>query len=275
MFFRVTVGGDRIEYPGKVSSPTAGLTTMKLHVNDTLSTPNAKNVMWDIHNFYLNTPLDRHEYMKIHIDLIPQEIIDQYHLESLKDDHGFVFIRIEKGMYGLPQAGILANQLLQHRLAPHGYAPVQHTPGLWKHRDTATSFVLVVDDFSVKYVKKKDATDLLAILRQWYEIKVDWDAALFCGITFEWNYHRRTCRLSMPGYIMTMLGELNHPPPKRPQFAPYPALPILYGRKGPQYVHRPGDEDDDPPRYLPLPDSPTEPADLTPLGAQEAKPIGQ
>jgi hypothetical protein len=272
---RVTVGGDRIEYPGKVSSPTAGLTTMKLHVNDTLSTPNAKNVMWDIHNFYLNTPLDRHEYMKIHIDLIPQEIIDQYHLESLKDDHGFVFIRIEKGMYGLPQAGILANQLLQHRLAPHGYAPVQHTPGLWKHRDTATSFVLVVDDFSVKYVKKKDATDLLAILRQWYEIKVDWDAALFCGITFEWNYHRRTCRLSMPGYIMTMLGELNHPPPKRPQFAPYPALPILYGRKGPQYVHRPGDEDDDPPRYLPLPDSPTEPADLTPLGAQEAKRIPQ
>jgi hypothetical protein len=89
------VGGDRIDYPDKVSSPTAGLPTLKLHVNDTISTPGAKNVMWDIHNFYLNTPLDRHEFMKIHIDLIPQEIIDEYDLHSLKDENGFVFIRIE------------------------------------------------------------------------------------------------------------------------------------------------------------------------------------
>jgi hypothetical protein len=164
-------------------------------------------------------------------------------------------------MYGLPQAGmILANNLLQTRLAPHGYAPVAHTPGLWRHCDTATSLVLVADDFSVKYVKKKDATNLLAILRQWYEIKVDWEAALFCGITFEWNYHKRTCRLSMPGYIMTMLVKLDHRPPKRPQFAPYPAVPIIYGKKGTKFLPLPDTTEDDPP-------------DLTPLDPKDAKRI--
>jgi hypothetical protein len=30
-------------------------------------------------------------------------------------------MEIRKGMYGLPQAGILANKLLKKRLARHGY----------------------------------------------------------------------------------------------------------------------------------------------------------
>jgi hypothetical protein len=74
------MGGNLIEYPGKVSSPTAGITTYKLHVNGTLSTPLARHVNWDLENFYLNTPLDRHKYMKIHISLIPDEIINEYNL---------------------------------------------------------------------------------------------------------------------------------------------------------------------------------------------------
>jgi hypothetical protein len=94
------------------------LTTFKLHVNDTLSTPGATNVMWDISNLYLNTPLDWPEYMKIHIDLFPQEIIDHYALHAKKDEQGFLYMEINKGMYGLPQSGILANQLLQRWLAP-------------------------------------------------------------------------------------------------------------------------------------------------------------
>jgi hypothetical protein len=34
-------------------------------------------------------------------------------------------------MYGLPQAGILANQLIAHRLAIRGYHQTKFTPGLW------------------------------------------------------------------------------------------------------------------------------------------------
>jgi hypothetical protein len=36
--------------------------------------------------------------------------------------------RIDKGMYGLPQAGILANKLLKDRLQPHSYTGFMETP---------------------------------------------------------------------------------------------------------------------------------------------------
>jgi hypothetical protein len=37
-------------------------------------------------------------------------------------------------MYGLPQAGIIAQQLLEERLAKHGYRQSKTTPGLWQPR---------------------------------------------------------------------------------------------------------------------------------------------
>ena len=63
-----------------------------------------------------------------------------------------IYVEIRKGMYGLPQAGILANKLLQKNLKPHGYSPCKYNPGLWKHEWRPISFVLVVDDYGVKYV---------------------------------------------------------------------------------------------------------------------------
>jgi hypothetical protein len=51
-------------------------------------------------------------------------------------------------MYGLPQAGRLANNLLVKRLAHHGYHPVEHTPGMWRHKMRPITFTLVVDDLS-------------------------------------------------------------------------------------------------------------------------------
>jgi hypothetical protein len=85
----------------------------------------------DIKNFYLNTPLTRLEYMVINLSSLPQEIIDKFGLLELAPD-GRVYIEIQKGMYGLLQAGILASELLQPRLALDGYRLTKHTPGLWK-----------------------------------------------------------------------------------------------------------------------------------------------
>jgi hypothetical protein len=65
----------------------------------------------DVKNFYLNTPLDQPEYMQLPLALIPEEIIEQYNLRELAYK-GIVFIEINRGMYGLPQAGMLANKLL-------------------------------------------------------------------------------------------------------------------------------------------------------------------
>ena len=63
-------------------------------------------------------------------------------------------MEIRKAIYGLPQAGVLANKLLKKRLASAEYYEMPHTPGLWKHVSHPIAFTLVVDDFGVKYVGK-------------------------------------------------------------------------------------------------------------------------
>ena len=81
-------------------------------------------------NFYLNNDLPDPEYMKLQLHIIPQEIIDEYSLHYLVVKGGWLYLKIVKGMYGLKQAGIIANMELTKHLNKFGYHPVQHTPGL-------------------------------------------------------------------------------------------------------------------------------------------------
>jgi hypothetical protein len=53
---RFTVGGDRIDYKGKVSTHTAGLETIKIHLNSTVYIPNAKMLTADIAIFFSARP---------------------------------------------------------------------------------------------------------------------------------------------------------------------------------------------------------------------------
>jgi hypothetical protein len=89
--------------------------------------------------------------------------------------NGWVYLEIRKGMYGLKQAGLLANQMLQKRLKPFGYYPVRHMTGLWLQNIKLRAFSLVVDDFAVKYITKADAHHLRNALLRHYEITTDWD----------------------------------------------------------------------------------------------------
>jgi hypothetical protein len=84
-----------------------------------------------------------------------------------------VYLKIRKGMYGMKQAGRLANQLLQQRLAPYVYCPDRHTPGLWLHKSRPIAFTLVMDDFSVNYVGKYNAHHLRNALLCSCEITTD------------------------------------------------------------------------------------------------------
>jgi hypothetical protein len=170
---RLTVGGDRLHYAGDVATSTADITTFKILINSTLSTEDAAMMMMmDIKNYYLGTPLPRFEYMKMVLSRFPEEIIKKYNLNALAVD-GWVYIEIRKGMYGLKQAGLLANQLLQTQLAPFGYYPARHTPGLWLHKTRPISFTLVVDDFTVKYVGKQHAEHLRNALLRTFELTTD------------------------------------------------------------------------------------------------------
>jgi hypothetical protein len=205
--------------------------TTKMLFNSTISTPGAKFCSADITNFYLNTPMEREEYVRIPIELIPQEIIDEYNLQDLVHN-GNVYARVDKGMYGLPQSGILANKLLKSRLEPHGYSECYHTPGLWKHNTRPIMFALVVDDFGIQYTGKDHAQHLIASLRQDYEaVMVDWTGSLFCGITLKWDYENRTVDLSMPGYVAAAIEEFKHPQPSTPEDQPFRHAAINYGVK--------------------------------------------
>jgi hypothetical protein len=107
------------------------ITTFKILINSTLSTADAAMMMMDIKKYYLGTPLPRFEYMKMLLSRFPEEIVNKYNLNALAVD-GWVYIEIRKGMYGLKQAGLLANQLLKTRLAPFGYYPAPQDYGCIK-----------------------------------------------------------------------------------------------------------------------------------------------
>eukprot|EP00804_Cyclotella_cryptica_P019448 CCRYP_006615-RA/>CCRYP_006615-RA protein AED:0.18 eAED:0.18 QI:0/0/0/1/1/1/3/0/869 len=199
---RITVGGNLINYPGELTTRTADLTTAKIHWNSTISTPGARFACADIENMYLQTPMDRYEYMQIKADLIPKAFMDTYKLWD-KVYKGHVYMEIRRGCYGLPQAGILANKLLKQRLATDGYFELPHTPGLFKHISRPVQFTLVVDDFGIKYIGQEHLDHLLQSIRKHYDVKVDHTGSLYCGITLHWNYKEKYLDISMPDSTST------------------------------------------------------------------------
>eukprot|EP00978_Attheya_sp_CCMP212_P020673 scaffold59435_cov43-Attheya_sp.AAC.3 len=136
---RITVGGNKIDYPGVVATPTAELITVKCLFNSVISTPGAKAMAADAAIFYLGTPLPDSKFMHIPVKIIPERIMIQYNLNRLVHN-GYVMVQIKKGMYGLPQAGILANKRLCKHLAKSGYIQMPRTPGLFRH-ETRSHFV--------------------------------------------------------------------------------------------------------------------------------------
>ena len=98
------------------------------------------------------------------------------------DKKGCVYCEVTRGMYGLPQAELLAQEQLTKRLNKSGYTQSQVTPGFWKHKWRPISFALVVDDFGVKYVGEEHANHLISVLKEHYEIDVDWEGTRFLGL---------------------------------------------------------------------------------------------
>ena len=89
----------------------AGLVTTKMLFNSTVSKPEARFCTFDIKDFYYRSRMSDCAYMRIKLAAILKEIIDQYDLETIKLE-GWVYIEIQKGMSGLKQAGMIANDSL-------------------------------------------------------------------------------------------------------------------------------------------------------------------
>jgi hypothetical protein len=117
---RITAGGNLMQYKGDVSTRTADLTMSKLLWNSVLSTRNAKYMCLDIKKNYLTAMLEYFEYMQMPLAIFPNWIKQRYQLDR-HAHKGQVYLHLEHTVWGLPQAGILANKLLHTWLAPHSY----------------------------------------------------------------------------------------------------------------------------------------------------------
>jgi hypothetical protein len=243
---RGTVGGDRIDYPGAVSANAAELTTIKLLLNAVVS-ENAHFITADITDFYLGTPLPRTEYIRISLSQIPEAIQTKYKVHDLMaTNSNHVMVAITKGMYGLPQAGILAQERLLNHLSKHGYRPVPNTPCLLRHDTRDVVFSLVVDDFGIKYKHQADAEHLLLVLQELYTITIDWSGAKYCGIHLKFDKTKRSVTLSMPGYVTNAIQRFtsNDSPAAH---SPAVFIPPDYKR----IHHQPATADDDSPLLPP------------------------
>jgi hypothetical protein len=109
----LVTGGDRVHYPNNAGTPTANLLTVKILINSIISTAGAKFTTMDIKDFYLNTPMATCKYMQLRIADMPEDVIEHYNLRDKATPNSYIYCEIQKGIYGLPQAGIIAQQLLE------------------------------------------------------------------------------------------------------------------------------------------------------------------
>ena len=199
-------------------------------LNSVISTKLAKFLDIDLKDFYFGTPLFTPEYMLVPLNMIPQEMMEEYNILPLVHND-MVAAEISKGMYCLPQAGRIAYDKLVKHLALGGYVPTGKPPGLFKHTSRPIYSCLVVDNFGVKYTSPDDTEHLITHLSKEYKCTTDWDDNLFLGIHLDWDYTKRTADLSMKNYITKGRLRFGHNAPSHPQHSPHPLTPRKYGAK--------------------------------------------
>lgn len=191
---QMVVGGDKLDCLIDSGAPTTNLTEFKMLVNSVIS--KAKNgarfLSCDLKDFFLASPMQYKKYMKLRYSIIPQDIVEQYNLDQKDADDGYVYIQINKGMYGLKEATIQAYDQLSKFLNDDGYHHVMGTGGLWKHKTKRTAFCLCVDDIGLKYYSQEDKEHFLETMKKNYNYYIDNKGKHYLGLTLNWNYDQNT-----------------------------------------------------------------------------------
>jgi hypothetical protein len=78
---------------------------------------------------------------------------------------------------------------------------------MFYHETYDTKFTLCVDDFGVQYTNKAHCQHLIDCLDSLYKLTVEWEGTKYLGLTLAWDYRRRTCNVSMPGYVQKALQQ--------------------------------------------------------------------
>ena len=208
---RGTFGGDRSDFTGDTAAHTASMSTIKIHLNEVVSDPTAHYMTADAVDYYLWARLDRPEYMSIDVKYIPTDIFERYQLAQYVYN-GRVYVQVDGCLYGLPQAGLLAEKKMKGILLAAGFVECPNAPCLFRHATRKISFTLVVDDFGICWRKKEDAEYLMTTLEAHYKMKTDWTGTSYLGYKIEdkGTGDERTLTLSMPKYVPAMLKRFDY-----------------------------------------------------------------
>ncbi len=169
--------------------------------------------------------------MQLKLSDMPEDVIAHYKLLNIATPDRYVYCEICQGMYGLPQAGIIAQKLLAKRLKEHGYSQSKTTPGLWKHVWRPVWFSFVVDNFGVKYIGKEQVQHLLQMVQKYYKCLFEPEGERYCKLTIKWDYLGKKVHIAMPFYLKNALKRFQHPPPIMPQDQLHPHVKKQYGAK--------------------------------------------
>ena len=200
---RGTIGGDRINYPGTVTAATADITTVRSLLHSVVSDrhnhgTDTRFATLDIADFFLGTDLTRPEYVSIPRKFIPDDILTKYSLHQFIHNDTILF-RVDKCMYGLPQAAYLSNRHLVQHLAKHDYVEDPNVPCLFSHASNKIQFTLIVDDFGVKYSTRAALDHLTAAIQAGgWKLKINLQGDKHIGIDLAWDYENNTLTTSMP-----------------------------------------------------------------------------
>ena len=232
--FRIhlTVGGDRLQYPDDTVSPAATLLETKLLLNSTISqsAQGACFMTLDIKDFFLQSLMERPEYMKIHLKYFLEDIGNKYNINNIVHTDGYIYCGIKRGMYGLKQAARLAYNSLKQHLKKCGYKPDKYAQNILHHNTRKKFFCLCVDDFGVQYFNKKDAEHLINTLQHKYVVTTDFNGKTFCGLDIEWDYVNGWVDISMNNYVKHTLKKLQHASSHRAQHVPHKWTTPTYGQ---------------------------------------------
>ena len=85
----MTVGGDKLVYDNDTGLPTASILESKLLANSVISDHkkhNSKFCAIDLKDFFLNTPMEKPEYIRIHKKYFSEAFISTYNLNKKNRD---------------------------------------------------------------------------------------------------------------------------------------------------------------------------------------------
>ena len=103
----------------------------------------------------------------------------QYYLNGLVTPEGWFYLEIRKCVPVLKQTGRIANEQLTSHLEKFVYCPCKYTLLFCKKDSLHVTFLLLVDNFVVKYVGKNNAEHLISALLSLYIVTEDWEGSLF------------------------------------------------------------------------------------------------